>query len=141
MLSLVPNLNATFLFLLTLSAGAITILHSRSVSPCNSSSNASSRRAFSGDLRHVDFSWNSLRLTPDRPPPTVLRVAVFSRKWPVATAPGGMERHALTLHNALARRGHRVHVFTSAPSSGEQPPERGGGETGHPRLHFLSGAH
>ncbi|KAJ8485937.1 hypothetical protein OPV22_018422 [Ensete ventricosum] len=49
----------------------------RSVSPC-SSNNASSRRAFSADLRHVDFSWYSLRLRlrPDRLPPTVLRVAV-----------------------------------------------------------------
>ncbi|CAL9050476.1 unnamed protein product [Musa banksii] len=51
-----------------------------------------------------------------------------------------MERHAVTLHNALARRGHRVHVFTPAPSSSGRPPEWGGRETGRPRLHFLSGA-
>ncbi|XP_064960108.1 uncharacterized protein LOC135610063 [Musa acuminata AAA Group] len=143
MLSLIPSFHIILLFLLTLSAVAILFLHSPSLSPCSTAAaSSSSRRAFSGDLRHVDFSWNSLRLTSDRPPPTVLRIAVFSRKWPVATAPGGMERHALTLHSALARRGHRVHVFTSAPSSGKRLPEGGEEEEepGRPRLHFLSDA-
>lgn len=31
----------------------------------------------------------------------------------MGSVPGGMERHARTLHGALARRGHMVHVFTS----------------------------
>ncbi|KAF2308955.1 hypothetical protein GH714_025931 [Hevea brasiliensis] len=53
-----------------------------------------------------------------QPPPLKLRVAVFSRKWPIGTTPGGMERHAYTLHTSLARRGHQVHVFTS-PLDGE----------------------
>lgn len=50
-----------------------------------------------------------------------------------------MERHALTLHSALAARGHRVHVFTSPP-----PPDATStisydqSETG-PHLHFLDG--
>ncbi|CAL9755330.1 unnamed protein product [Musa acuminata subsp. burmannicoides] len=101
MLALVPSLNATFLFLLTLSAGAI-ILHSRSVTPCSSSSNntndASSRR------------YSVCSSIPNTRPPQ------------------------------CARHGHHVHVFTPAPSSSERPPERGGRETGRPRLHFLSGA-
>lgn len=69
---------------------------------------------FSGDLRDIPFPWNSLPL-PSPPPPSPLRIAVFSRNWPSSAAsPGGMERHALTLHSSLALRGHQVHVFTSS---------------------------
>ncbi|KAH6790972.1 UDP-Glycosyltransferase superfamily protein, partial [Perilla frutescens var. frutescens] len=50
-----------------------------------------------------------------------LRIAVFSRKWPTTATPGGMERHAHTLHTALARRGHEVHVFTSPPADPVPP--------------------
>ena len=87
---------------------------------------AASRRdsvdGFSGDLRDIDFSWNHLPFSASRPPPAKLKIAVFSRKWPVASAPGGMERHAHTLHTALAARGHRVHVFTSPPPYTEAAP-------------------
>ncbi|KAJ0971761.1 hypothetical protein J5N97_019720 [Dioscorea zingiberensis] len=76
-----------------------------------------------GDLRDVTFSWNTLKLTGEKPPPVLLKIAVFSRKWPVSTAPGGMERHAMTLHYALARRNHQVHVFTSAPPPGDPAPD------------------
>ncbi|WOL20477.1 hypothetical protein Cni_G29282 [Canna indica] len=143
MVSHFPTFSTTLLFLLSLSAVALLLLHSPSLSPCGGSNSssaapASSNRAFFGDLRQVDLSWNSLRLSTDRPPPTTLRIAVFSRKWPIATAPGGMERHALTLHSALARRGHQVHVFTSAPPSADRPPEECADSTS-PRLHFLSG--
>ncbi|KMZ69080.1 Glycosyltransferase, family GT4 [Zostera marina] len=72
--------------------------------------------SWAGDLRDAEFSWNHLRFDDTRPPPEILKIAVFSRKWPVGSAPGGMERHALTLHSFLAARGHDVHVFTSAPS-------------------------
>ncbi|THU72069.1 hypothetical protein C4D60_Mb04t08220 [Musa balbisiana] len=106
MLALVPSLNATFLFLLTLSAGAINLLHSR--------------------LLLEQPQAHALPTAADRPE---------SRRLLPQVAGGHcvhvfMERHALIFHNALARRGHRVHVFTSAPSSGERPPDRGGGETG-----------
>lgn len=47
-----------------------------------------------------------------------LKVAVFSRKWPVGSIPGGMERHAYTLYTALANRGHRIHIFTSPYGEG-----------------------
>lgn len=133
----------TLLLLLTLSAVAVLLLlHSPSISSpsCLNAATSSARSkatTFSGDLLHAHFSWNSLHLTPDGPPPAHLRIAVFTRKWPLSSAPGGMERHALTLHSALSGRGHAVHVFTSAPSSGELPPE--GGATAGPRLHFLSG--
>lgn len=90
---------------------------------------------FSGDLRNAEFSWNSLRFQPDKFPSTSLKIAVFSRKWPVASAPGGMERHALTLHSQLASRGHRVHVFTSSPPPNEKSNQR----NDYPKLHFLKG--
>lgn len=51
-------------------------------------------------------------------PPVALKIAVFSRKWPIGSTPGGMERHAYTLHTALAHRAHQVHVFTSPPPKG-----------------------
>ncbi|EYU37457.1 hypothetical protein ABFS82_01G047600 [Erythranthe guttata] len=83
---------------------------------------SSHRRPWSGDLRAADFPWNRLDFTAHTPPPISLRIAVFSRKWPTTTAPGGMERHAQTLHKALARRGHRVHIFTSPTDETKSPP-------------------
>ncbi|KAJ4837381.1 hypothetical protein Tsubulata_006282 [Turnera subulata] len=66
---------------------------------------------FVGDLREARFAWNRLclgRITSEK-----LRVAVFSKTWPVGAAPpGGMERHAWTLYHALASWGHEIHVFT-----------------------------
>ncbi|ONK81150.1 uncharacterized protein A4U43_C01F25820 [Asparagus officinalis] len=131
-----PFLNhlRTILFaLLVFSLGALLLTF-----PTTSSSlfhTSLTSKHFSGDLRNVKFSWNLLTFSSDRPPPTSLKIAVFSRKWPAASAPGGMERHALTLHTALARRGHRIHVFTSAPPPNEAVPT----STGHPKLHFLEG--
>ncbi|KNA23715.1 hypothetical protein SOVF_022550 [Spinacia oleracea] len=70
------------------------------------------KNPWAGDLRAATFAWNHLAFTAEhRPKP--LKVAVFSRKWPTGSAPGGMERHAYTLHSALAERGHKIHVFTS----------------------------
>ena len=76
--------------------------------------------SWSGDLRRTQLSWNHLRFSEVSPPPEILKIAVFSRKWPVNSVPGGMERHAWTLYSTLSRRGHRVHVFTSP--SVESPP-------------------
>lgn len=68
----------------------------------------------SGDLRKLETAWNLLNLKLG-PPERQLRIAVFVKKWPIGGAPGGLERHALTLHEALAGRGHDVHVFTMVP--------------------------
>ncbi|KAG5099255.1 hypothetical protein JHK82_044307 [Glycine max] len=76
-------------------------------------------KTWSGDLQLVEFAWNRLSFFEHKPPPFALKVAVFSRKWPIGTTPGGMERHAHTLHTALARRGHQIHVFTSPPDQDE----------------------
>ncbi|KAJ7554831.1 hypothetical protein O6H91_05G011100 [Diphasiastrum complanatum] len=66
-------------------------------------------REWSGNLRKLDSAWNGLCFGP---PPELLRIALFVKKWPVGGVPGGLERHALTLHKVLAGRGHEVHVYT-----------------------------
>jgi glycosyltransferase involved in cell wall biosynthesis len=141
MLPLSPSLLSLILLIPFLS---LLLLH-RSSFPGSSCSpalaGAASHRGrsaagFEGDLRDIEFSWNHLPFSASRPPPTKLKIAVFSRKWPVATAPGGMERHAHTLHTALAARGHRVHVFTSPPPHTEAAPSP---SADGPQLHFLDG--
>ncbi|WVZ10078.1 hypothetical protein V8G54_014608 [Vigna mungo] len=72
-------------------------------------------KTWSGDLLLAEFTWNKLPFLEQNPSPVSLKIAVFSRKWPIGTTPGGMERHAYTLHTALAQRGHKVHIFTSPP--------------------------
>lgn len=69
-------------------------------------------KRFIGDLRDAKFSWNKLCFGPTF---EKLKLAVFSKTWPIGAAPGGMKRHASTLYHALAARGHEIHVFT-APS-------------------------
>jgi len=107
----------------------------------NSTSNSKSTnlaKTFSGDLRSAEFSWNSLSFSQNgNPTPVILKIAVFSRKWPMGTVPGGMERHAHNLHSALARRGHQVHVFTS-PSEDETTTTSISSK-GSPYIHFHEG--
>ncbi|KAL3516176.1 hypothetical protein ACH5RR_023078 [Cinchona calisaya] len=67
---------------------------------------------FRGDLREAKFPWNKLCFGQAT---EKLKLAVFSKTWPIGAAPGGMERHASTLYTALAAKGHEIHVFT-APS-------------------------
>ncbi|KAK7257170.1 hypothetical protein RIF29_30949 [Crotalaria pallida] len=67
---------------------------------------------FNGDLRDANFPWNKLCFGPTH---EKLKLAAFSKAWPIGAEPGGMERHAATLYHALAARGHEIHVF-SAPS-------------------------
>lgn len=64
---------------------------------------------FFGDLREAKFPWNKLCFgrTYEK-----LKLAVFSKTWPIGADPGGMERHASTLYHALASKGHEIHVFT-----------------------------
>nr|GME02681.1 phosphatidylinositol N-acetylglucosaminyltransferase subunit A [Ipomoea batatas] len=64
---------------------------------------------FSGDLRDAKFAWNKLCFGATN---EKLKLAVFSKSWPIGSDPGGMERHASTLYTALAARGHEIHVFT-----------------------------
>ncbi|KAJ4826536.1 hypothetical protein Tsubulata_034972 [Turnera subulata] len=118
------NLCTTLFFIVLFTIPALFLLHT--VTPINTtsmicttfaSSSSQSRQTikpfWSGDLRAAEFAWNHLPFSDTQPPPVKLKIAVFSRKWPVGSAPGGMERHAYTLHTALSRRGHDVHVFTS----------------------------
>ncbi|MBA0644352.1 hypothetical protein Goklo_028527, partial [Gossypium klotzschianum] len=65
------------------------------------------------DLLTFPSSWNLLYFPSDHPPQT-LKIALFVKKWPQSSHAGGLERHALTLHLALAKRGHQVHIFTTS---------------------------
>ncbi|KAE8693077.1 hypothetical protein F3Y22_tig00110819pilonHSYRG00287 [Hibiscus syriacus] len=69
------------------------------------------------DLLTFPYAWNLLSF-PTHPPPQILKIALFVKKWPHGSRAGGLERHALTLHLALAKRGHELHIFTtSTPNS------------------------
>ncbi|KAL3619089.1 hypothetical protein CASFOL_036659 [Castilleja foliolosa] len=114
-LNLHSNLAITLFFIVVFTIPTLLLLHTSSTYICTNLS--FNDKSWSGDLRHAEFSWNKLKFNIDLPPPTPLRIAVFSRKWPTTTTPGGMERHAYTLHTTLARRGHQVHIFTSPPAN------------------------
>ncbi|XP_057772392.1 uncharacterized protein LOC130991975 [Salvia miltiorrhiza] len=68
------------------------------------------------NLLAFQAAWNSLQL-PSGAPSRLLKLAVFVKKWPDKHHAGGLERHAMTLHRDLARRGHELHVFTSASTN------------------------
>ncbi|KAK9279362.1 hypothetical protein L1049_013041 [Liquidambar formosana] len=61
-------------------------------------------------------AWNYLSF-PSKPPPKLLKIALFVKKWPQKNQAGGLERHALTLHLALAKRGHELHIFTASSAN------------------------
>ncbi|XP_027362380.1 uncharacterized protein LOC113869995 [Abrus precatorius] len=108
------NLCVTLFFVVLFTIPAFFLLHTHPIiSTCTNLD-----QSWSGDHRFVEFAWNKLPFFEDKPSPIYLKIAVFSRKWPIGTTPGGMERHAHTLHTALAHRGHQVHIFTS-PSQEE----------------------
>lgn len=81
----------------------------RDMKPWGTNSEAELEKNWSGDLRELEGAWNSLCFgkTEER-----MRMACFVKKWPTGGAPGGMERHAMTLYRDLAKRGHEIHVFT-----------------------------
>ncbi|KAK1298827.1 hypothetical protein QJS10_CPB14g00742 [Acorus calamus] len=107
-----------------------------SINPCKaqnlnffSSKAAADPPSFSGHLDSLPFAWNHLTFSSN-PPPKRLNIALFVKKWPRGDRAGGLERHALTLHLALAARGHATHVFTVYP--GARPPP----ELSPPNLHY-----
>ncbi|KAI4327929.1 hypothetical protein L6164_020337 [Bauhinia variegata] len=109
-----PKLCTTLFFIVLFTIPAFFLLHApTTASICTTF--APHAKPWSGDLRVAEFAWNRLPFLEENPPAISLKIAVFSRKWPIGTTPGGMERHAHTLHTALARRGHQVHIFTSPP--------------------------
>ena len=65
------------------------------------------------DLLTFPSAWNHLSFPPN-PPQKLLKIALFVKKWPDRRHAGGLERHALTLHLALAKRGHELHIFTAS---------------------------
>ncbi|KAL1804257.1 hypothetical protein DCAR_0935913 [Daucus carota subsp. sativus] len=114
MIPLKSGLTTTLFFVILFTIPALLLLHTPPTSICTSFSTYT--KTFSGDLRNAEFSWNRLKFYKQDPPLERMKIAVFSRKWPSGASPGGMERHAQTLHTALANRGHQVHIFTSPPS-------------------------
>ncbi|GAB4836279.1 hypothetical protein Ancab_001194 [Ancistrocladus abbreviatus] len=107
------SLCTTLFFIVLFTIPAFFLLHTTSPSTFICTPFSSASRPWTGDLRSADFAWNRLSFVESLAPQSVLKIAVFSRKWPTSSVPGGMERHAFTLHSALAHRGHEVHVFTS----------------------------
>ncbi|KAE9600359.1 putative phosphatidyl-myo-inositol alpha-mannosyltransferase [Lupinus albus] len=67
------------------------------------------------NLLSYPFAWNNLIFSTN-PPQKLLKIALFVKKWPQKSHAGGLERHALTLHLALAKRGHELHIFTANSS-------------------------
>ncbi|KAF8380825.1 hypothetical protein HHK36_028319 [Tetracentron sinense] len=138
------NLSTTLFFIVLFTIPALLLLHTPLTSTCTTSSTLA--QPWSGNLRNAQFAWNRLPFIDSYVPPTTLKIAVFSRKWPLGATPGGMERHAMTLHSALARRGHEVHVYTSPPPASTDgaalskeftnPPRN---STKTPQIHYHDG--
>ncbi|KAJ6309895.1 hypothetical protein OIU76_014773 [Salix suchowensis] len=72
------------------------------------------------NLLSFPSAWNHLSF-PSKWPSKYLKIALFVKKWPHRSLAGGLERHALTLHLALAKRGHELHIFTTSPSNSSFP--------------------
>ncbi|XP_055820366.1 uncharacterized protein LOC129889190 [Solanum dulcamara] len=68
------------------------------------------------NLLRFPKAWNHLDFS-SQPPQRLLKIALFVKKWPDENHAGGLERHALTLHLALANRGHELHIFTASSSN------------------------
>ncbi|KAF4400299.1 hypothetical protein G4B88_019508 [Cannabis sativa] len=113
------KLCTTLFFVVLFTIPALFLLHTHTTTSICTTSTSHHSNPWSGNLLNAQFAWNRLPFNQQNASPIALKIAVFSRKWPTGTAPGGMERHAYTLHTALSRRGHQVHVFTSPPDGGD----------------------
>lgn len=90
---------------------------------------------WTGDVRDLETAWN--RLCFASRPPVKLRIALFVKKWPTGGTPGGLERHAMTLHRVLADRGHAVHVFTTRqPGATTSVADEAEEARQHPNMHL-----
>ncbi|KAH9625694.1 hypothetical protein KSS87_019189 [Heliosperma pusillum] len=123
----------TLFFIVIFTIPTLFLLQTNPSSLCFPPFSTTTSKSWSGDLRTATFAWNRLSLIAQ---PRSLKIAVFSRKWPVGSAPGGMERHAFTLHMALAGRGHRIHVFTSPYEKGSSLSPS---SQGYPIIHCHEG--
>lgn len=133
------NLCTTLFFIVLFTIPIFFILHNTSTSSICTGFTTSVSKSWTGDLRTAEFAWNRLSFTGNQPPLEKLRIAVFTRKWPIGTTPGGMERHAYTLHTAMARRGHDVHIFTSPVDENHSPAVSQELQSSSPRIHFHEG--
>ncbi|WJX93985.1 hypothetical protein P8452_75452 [Trifolium repens] len=123
----------TLFFIVIFTIPALFLLHTpTTTSICTTFTSSHQSKTWSGDLTLAEFAWNKLSFFPHKKPFLPLKIAVFTRKWPIGTTPGGMERHAYTLHTALAQRGHKVHIFTS-------PQDEKTSIKGNPFIHFHQG--
>ncbi|KAL5973493.1 hypothetical protein ACLOJK_030144 [Asimina triloba] len=95
--------------------------------PISSLQSSQGQPHFSGHLGSFSSAWNHLSFSSE-PPRKQLNIALFVKRWPEVNRAGGLERHALTLHLLLARRGHVTHVFTASSSSSVASI--------HPNIHF-----
>ncbi|XP_008785479.2 D-inositol 3-phosphate glycosyltransferase [Phoenix dactylifera] len=106
-----------FLFVFSALTPMSFVYWSRCFAPCKTESAiALPKQNQTFDLLAYPSAWNHLSFSPG-PPPRLLKIALFVKRWPRRSLAGGLERHALTLHLALARRGHEIHVFTTSSSS------------------------
>lgn len=69
------------------------------------------------NLLEFPSAWNNLDFATNKKPQKLLKIALFVKKWPEKHHAGGMERHAMTLYFALAKRGHEIHIFTASASN------------------------
>ena len=125
----------TLLFIVLFTIPALFLLHTPTTASICTTFASQQSKTWSGDLTLAEFAWNKLSFFQHKKPLLPLKIAVFSRKWPIGTTPGGMERHAYTLHTALAQRGHKVHIFTS-PQDEKTSIET---QQGYPFIHFHEG--
>lgn len=119
-----------FLFALSFLSSISFLYWSYHSSPCNSHNGITPfEQNPPFDLLSFPSAWNHLSFSNTQPP-QLLKIGVFVKKWPHQNQAGGLERHALTLHLALAKRGHELHIFTTSPRNSSFP------KFSHPNMNF-----
>ncbi|XP_057953184.1 uncharacterized protein LOC131147684 [Malania oleifera] len=111
----------SILFALSALSSIVFLYWSHCSGPCHSQNQMMAlKKNNPQSLFSFSSAWNYLSF-PSSPPPKLLKIALFVKKWPHRNLAGGVERHALTLHLALAKRGHELHVFTASSSNSSFP--------------------